>query len=162
LVAAEVTLVAADETVLAAVADVGLEPAAELRAVRDRPAVARAVPVRAVLRAAVPLVLRLAVPLVLRAMVLRGLVAAVLPVLCAGLAPALRVERAAVLRADRAVVVRTDDLAPFARAVAVVLGRPAERLPALVLTDRVLLELAGLRRAVARAVVCTGTEFPPS
>jgi hypothetical protein len=71
-------------------------------------------------------------------------------------------ERAVVLRADRAAVPRVDELAPVARAVAVVLGRPAERLAALVLTDRVLPELAGLRPAVAPVVVCTGTEFPPS
>ena len=71
-------------------------------------------------------------------------------------------ERAVVLRVDRAAVPLMDDLAPVARAVALELGRPAERLAALVLTDRVLSELAGLRRAVARVVVCTGTDFPPS
>jgi hypothetical protein len=135
LVAAEVTLVAADETVLAAVAGVGWELADELR-------VLRAVPLRAVERAAV---LRRAVPPVLRAVLL-----------------VLRADVAAVLRVDLAAVPRADDLAPVARAVALVLGRPAERGEALVLTDRVLLELAGLRRAVAPVVVCTGTEFPPS
>jgi hypothetical protein len=66
-----------------------------------------------------------------------------------------------VLRVDLAAVPRVDDLAPVARA-ALVVDRPAERLAALVLTDRVLPELAGLRRAGARVVVCTGTDFPPS
>jgi hypothetical protein len=53
-------------------------------------------------------------------------------------------------------------LAPVARAVALVLGRPAERLEALVLIDFVRVVRAGERRAVARVVVCTGTDFPPS
>lgn len=65
-----------------------------------------------------------------------------------------------VLRAALRLVLRVVDLAPVARAVAFALGRPAERREALVLTDRAL--PAGLRRAVARVVVCTGTEFPPS
>jgi len=163
LVAAEVTLVAADETVLAAVADVGLELADEVRVLRTAPARAglRPVVLRAVvLRAVVlrPVVLR---PVVLRPVVLRAVrpPAALMPrVLFA--VPA--VECAVVLRVDDAAVPRVDELAPVARAVALVLGRPAERLTALVLTDRVLLELAGLRRAVARVVVCTGTDFPPS
>ena len=158
LVAAEVTLVAADETVLAAVADVGLELADEVRVLRTAPARAglRPVVLRAVVLRAV--VLR---PVVLRPVVLRAVrpPAALMPrVLFA--VPA--VECAVVLRVDDAAVPRVDELAPVARAVALVLGRPAERLTALVLTDRVLLELAGLRRAVARVVVCTGTDFPPS
>jgi hypothetical protein len=90
----------------------------------------------------------------------RALRTLVLPVLRAGLA-ALPAERAVVLRVDLAAVPRVDDLAPVARA-ALVVDRPAERLAALVLTDRVLPELAGLRRAGARVVVCTGTDFPPS
>ena len=63
--------------------------------------------------------------------------------------------------ADFVAVPRADVLVPRCLAVAV-LGRPAERREALVLADRVLPEFAGLRRAVARVVVCTGTEFPPS
>jgi hypothetical protein len=58
------------------------------------------------------------------------------------------------------VVLRADVLA--LAPLAAVLGRPAERCAALLLADRVFAELAGVRRAVARAVVCTGTEFPPS
>jgi hypothetical protein len=76
----------------------------------------------------------------------------------------VRVEllRVAVLRAEEerpaALVLRADvrdRLAPVA-------VRPAERREALLLADRVLPELAGVRRAVARVVVCTGTDFPPS
>jgi hypothetical protein len=70
--------------------------------------------------------------------------------------------RAEVLRAEEdrpaALVLRADvrdRLAPVA-------VRPAERREALLLADRVLPELAGVRRAVARVVVCTGTDFPPS
>jgi hypothetical protein len=65
-------------------------------------------------------------------------------------------------RADFVVVLRADDLALVDRAEAVLLGRPVERCEALVLGDRVLAERAGLRPAAARAVVCTGTDFPPS
>jgi hypothetical protein len=90
----------------------------------------------------------------------RALLLPLLPVLRTGLAAPLA-ERAVVLRVDLAAVPRVDDLAPVARA-ALVVDRPAERLAALVLTDRVLPELAGLRRAGARVVVCTGTDFPPS
>ncbi len=70
--------------------------------------------------------------------------------------------RGLAVRADFVVVVRAGDLPPAGRAAAVVLGRPAERCEALELTDRVLPERAGLRPAFARAVVCTGTDFPPS
>jgi hypothetical protein len=90
----------------------------------------------------------------------RALLTPLLPVLRTGLT-ALPAERAVVLRVDLAAVPRVDGLAPVARA-ALVVDRPAERLAALVLTDRVLPELAGLRRAGARVVVCTGTDFPPS
>jgi hypothetical protein len=108
--AAEVTLVAAEDTVLAAVADVGLERAAEVRVLPDRAGV----------RAALRRVLVAAVPLALRA----GRVAG-----------------------------RTDDLVPVDLAATLVVGRAAERLAALVLTDRALPALAGLRRADARVVV---------
>jgi len=93
-------------------------------------------------------VLRRAVLRALRVLVLR----AGLAVRLAGelLPLVLRVDFAAVLRAADRVL---PDL---------VLGRLAERLTALVLVDRVLREAAGLRRAVARDVVCTGTAFPPS
>jgi hypothetical protein len=141
--AAELTLVAALETVRAAVAGVGWEPRDELRravGLMDR-------------RAAVLRVLRRAVPLVLRAVVLRAVLVALLPVLRL-VPPVLRVDFAAVLRAA--------GWTPVTRVLALVLGRPAERLTALVLIDRVLREAAGLRRAVARDVVCTGTDFPPS
>ena len=162
LVAAVVTLVAADETVLAAATDVG--PLADevrvLRVAVPRPVVPRpVVPRPEALRAAV---LR---PVVLRAVALRAAVPRVRPPVALVLRVLVAVpvaERAVVLRADRAAVPRVDELAPVARAEAVVLGRPAERLVALVLTDRVLPELAGLRRAVAPVVVCTGTDFPPS
>jgi len=70
--------------------------------------------------------------------------------------------RGLAVRADFVAVVRAGDLPPAGRAAAVVLGRPAERCEALELTDRVLPERAGLRPAFARAVVCTGTDFPPS
>jgi hypothetical protein len=141
LVAAELTLVAADETFLTA-AVAGMALAEVLRVVR---AVPRRAEVRAaVARRAVVPVLRLVVP---RLVALRAVV------------PCAAVPCAVV---PCAVVLRVADLAPFARAVAVLFDRPAERLEALVLTDRVLPELAGLRRAVARVVVCTGTEFPPS
>jgi hypothetical protein len=77
--------------------------------------------------------------------------------------PVIRAElRGLAVRADFVAVVRAGDLAPAGRAAAVVLGRPAERCEALELTDRVLPERAGLRPAFARAVVCTGTDFPPS
>jgi hypothetical protein len=141
--AAELTLVAAVETVRAAVAGVGWEPRDELRRVVEL--VDR--------RAAVLRVLRRAVPLVLRAVVPRAVPVALLPVLRL-VPPVLRVDFAAVLRAA--------DWTPVTRVLALVLGRPAERLTALVLIDRVLREPAGLRRAVARDVVCTGTDFPPS
>ena len=62
--------------------------------------------------------------------------------------------------ADFVAVLRADVLVPAVPALAV-LGR-AERCEALVLADRVLPEFAGLRRAAARVVVCTGTDFPPS
>jgi len=157
LVAAVVTLVAADETVLAAATDVG--PLADevrvLRVAVPRPVVPRPEALRAA-------VLR---PVVLRAVALRAAVPRVRPPVALVLRVLVAVpvaERAVVLRADRAAVPRVDELAPVARAEAVVLGRPAERLVALVLTDRVLPELAGLRRAVAPVVVCTGTDFPPS
>lgn len=132
LVAAELTLVAADETVRAAVAGVGLELAEVLR------------------------VLRAALLAGLRAVVVRR---ALVPVRRAVL---LRDVLAEVLRVDPAELPRVVDVAPVARAVALVLGRPAERLEALVLIDRVRLERAGVRRAVALAVVCTGTDSPPS
>jgi hypothetical protein len=61
-----------------------------------------------------------------------------------------------VLRVDFAAVLRA-----AGRVLDLVLGRPAELLTALVLVDLVLREAAGLRRAVARDVVCTGTAFPP-
>jgi hypothetical protein len=138
LVAAEVTLVAAEETVLAAVAGVAAEPAEELRVRRAVPRAGEPAVVRADERVAVRLAELPVLRVPLRLVVLR-----------------------LVLRADLAVVPRAVDLAPVARAVAFALGRPAERCEALVLTDRVL-PLAGLRRAVARVVVCTGTEFPPS
>jgi hypothetical protein len=57
-----------------------------------------------------------------------------------------------VLRAGR-VAGFADDLVPVDLAVALVVGRAAERLAALVLTDRALPALAGLRRADARVVV---------
>jgi hypothetical protein len=57
-----------------------------------------------------------------------------------------------VLRAGR-VAGRADDLVPVDLAVALEVGRAAERLAALVLTDRALPALAGLRRADARVVV---------
>jgi hypothetical protein len=132
LVAAELTLVAAVETVRAAVSVVGLELA-----------VARLMVLRAVPLAG------------LRAVVVRR---APVPVRRAVL---LRVVPAVVLCVDPAAVPRVVDVPPVARAVALVLGRPAERLEALVI-DRVRVERVGLRRAVARVVVCTGTDFPPS
>jgi hypothetical protein len=69
--------------------------------------------------------------------------------------------RGLAVRADFVVVLRADDLLPAGRAAALVVGRAAERCEALVLTDRALAERAGLRPAAARAVVCTGTDFPP-
>lgn len=135
--AAEVTLVAADETVRAAVAGVW-ELRDELR---------RAAELRADVRAAVLRVLRRAVLLELRVLVLR-----------AGFAVRLAVDLLPlVLRVDFAAVLRAAD-----RVFDLVLGRPAELLTALVLIDRVLREAAGLRWAVARDVVSTGTAFPPS
>jgi hypothetical protein len=76
------------------------------------------------------------------------------PVACA-------VRRGLAVRVDLLAVLRAGDLLPAGRAVALVVGRAAERCEALVLTDRALAERAGLRPAAARAVVCTGTDFPP-
>jgi hypothetical protein len=134
--AAELTLVAAEETVRAAVAGVAWELRAVLR---------RAAELRTDDRAAVVRVLRRGVLRELRVLVLR-----------AGFAVRLAVALVPLVRVDFAAVVRAAD-----RVLDLVLGRPAELL-ALVLIDRVLREAAGLRRAVARDVVCTGTAFPPS
>jgi hypothetical protein len=142
LVAAEVTLVAAEETVLAAVAGVVAEP-------DERVVVRRVVLAERVERPAVERVERVAVerPVLLRPVAERAVVE-------------LPAVRRAPLPAERAVEPRAGVFA--VRDEVVVLGRPAERREALLLTDRALPELAGLRPAVARVVVCTGTDFPPS
>jgi hypothetical protein len=75
--------------------------------------------------------------------------------------PPVTVRRVLAVRVDFLAVLRAGDLLPAGRAVALVVGRAAERCEALVLTDRALAERAGLRPAAARAVVCTGTDFPP-
>jgi hypothetical protein len=74
--------------------------------------------------------------------------------------PAAVRELVPLVRAVLVVVLRAVGLAAADRAE--VLGRPAERCEPLVLSDRALAAPAGLRRAAARAVVCSGTDFPPS
>ena len=145
MVAAEVTLVAADETVRAALAGVG----AELR-LAERVVVRRAeLPVlrEPVLREPEP---------VLRDAVLRDAVLVPREPGLRDVVLRLAVLRAVRLDADFAAVPRADVL------VAAVAAGRAELREALVLADRVLPEFAGLRWAAARVVVCTDTEFPPS